>query len=156
MSLLHFFKVGEIMFKYGSLMLPAGHIVDLYCVRLSNAVPFCENYTKFYLFRCKTLKKVLDRSGRGGGVKFLVPFLANIERWTKFLEYAPTRGITRYNYPWNWFYRWSSSSVLCSIYKNTSVVAGNLQMIASKFWFEYLWGPYALFLDPVLCIALVS
>ena len=59
--------MGEIMFKYGSLMLPAGHIIDLYCVRLSNAVPFCENYTKFYLFRCKTLKKVLDRSGRGGG-----------------------------------------------------------------------------------------
>ena len=59
--------MGEIMFKYGSLMLPAGHIIDLYCVRLSNAVPFGENYTKFYLFRCKTLKKVLDRSGRGGG-----------------------------------------------------------------------------------------
>ena len=67
LSLLHFFKVGEIMFKYGSLMLPAGHIIDLYCVRLSNAVPFCENYTKFYLFWCKTLKKVLDRSGRVGG-----------------------------------------------------------------------------------------
>ena len=40
--------------------------------------------------------------------------------------------------------------------KDTIVGAGNLQMIASKFWFEYLWGPYVLFLDPVLCIALVS
>ena len=47
------------------------------------------------------------------------------------------------------------ASVLCSSCKNTFVDAGNLQMIMSKFWFEYLWGLYALFLDPVLCIALV-
>ena len=39
--------------------------------------------------------------------------------------------------------------------KNTFVGAGNLQMITSKFWSEYLSGPYVLFLDPVLCIALV-
>ena len=49
LSHLHFFKVGEIMLlKHGKLMLPAGHILDLYHVRLSNAAPFCENYTKFY------------------------------------------------------------------------------------------------------------
>ena len=34
------------MLKYENLMLPAGHILDPYCVRLSNAAPFCENYTK--------------------------------------------------------------------------------------------------------------
>ena len=34
--------------KYENLMLPAGHILDLYHVRLSNVAPFCENYTKLY------------------------------------------------------------------------------------------------------------
>ena len=49
LSHLHFFKVGETMLlKYGNLMLPAENILDLYRVRLSNAAPFCENYTKFY------------------------------------------------------------------------------------------------------------
>ena len=43
------------------------------------------------------------------------------------------------------------ASVLCFSCKNTFVGVGNLHMITSKFWFEYLWGPYALFLDPVLC-----
>ena len=44
LSHLHFFKVCEIMLlKYGNLMLPAGHILDLHCVGLSNAAPFCEN-----------------------------------------------------------------------------------------------------------------
>ena len=43
------------------------------------------------------------------------------------------------------------ASVLCFSCKNTFLGAGNLNMITSKFWFEYLWGPYALFLDPVLC-----
>ena len=64
-----FFKVDKIMLKYGNLMLPAWHILNLYCVRLLNAAPFYENYTK------------------RGGVKFLqpifqkkVPFLAIIER----------------------------------------------------------------------------
>ena len=48
-SHLHFFKVSEIMLlKYGNLILPAGHIQDLYRVRISNAAPFCENYTKLY------------------------------------------------------------------------------------------------------------
>ena len=47
LSHLHFFKIGEIMLlKYENLMPPAGHILDPYCVRLSNAAPFCENYTK--------------------------------------------------------------------------------------------------------------
>ena len=67
-----FFKVDKIMLKYGNLMLPAWHILDLYCVRLLNAAPFYENYTK---------------RGRGGGLSFCspffkkeVPFLAIIER----------------------------------------------------------------------------
>ena len=56
----HFFKVGEIMsLKYGNSMLLAGHILDLYLVRLSNAVPFCENYTKLY-FDEKHLKKGIE------------------------------------------------------------------------------------------------
>ena len=38
--------------------------------------------------------------------------------------------------------------------ENAFVGAGNLKMITSKFWFEYLWGPYVLLLNPVLCIAL--
>ena len=41
-----FFKVDKIMLKYGNLMLPAWHILNLYCVRLLNAAPFYENYTK--------------------------------------------------------------------------------------------------------------
>ena len=48
------------------------HILDLYCVRLSNAAPFCENYTKLY-FDAKHLEKGLKRMG---GVKFLVPFFS--------------------------------------------------------------------------------
>ena len=36
------------LLKYGNLMLPTGHILDLYRVRLSNAAPFYENYTKLY------------------------------------------------------------------------------------------------------------
>ena len=56
----HFFKVGEIMsLKYGNSMLLAGHILDLYLVRLSNAVSFCENYTKLY-FDKKHLKKGIE------------------------------------------------------------------------------------------------
>ena len=47
--------------KYESLMLPAGHILALSCVRLSNAVPLCENYAKLY-FNAKQLKKGLDKS----------------------------------------------------------------------------------------------
>ena len=66
MSHLHFFKVGEIMLlKYENLMLPAGHIVDLYRVRLLNAAPFCKNDAKLY-FDAKHLKKGLDRDGRRG------------------------------------------------------------------------------------------
>ena len=43
----------------------SGHILDLYCVRLSNAAPFCKNYTKHF-FDAKHLEKGLNR-GRGGG-----------------------------------------------------------------------------------------
>ena len=40
------------------------HVLDLYCVGLSNAAPFCENYAKPY-FDAKHLEKGLNR-GRGG------------------------------------------------------------------------------------------
>ena len=60
------------------------------------------------------------------------------------------------NYPWYWSYRWSNSSVLCSICKITFVGAGNLQVITNKFWYKNLCGLYALHLDPVLCIVLIS
>ena len=72
-----------------------GHILDLYCVRLSKAVPFCKNYTKLY-FDGKHLEKEFNR-GEIFGVLFSkksalfhkkVLFLANIERCPKFLEYA--------------------------------------------------------------------
>ena len=48
------------LLKYGNLILPAGHILDLYCVRLSNAAIFCENYTKLY-FDAKHLWKGLNK-----------------------------------------------------------------------------------------------
>ena len=35
LSHLHLFKAGKIMLRYGNLMLPPGHILDLYCVWLS-------------------------------------------------------------------------------------------------------------------------
>ena len=38
----------------------AGHIIDLYCVQLSNAAPFCESYAKLY-FDAKHLEKGLNR-----------------------------------------------------------------------------------------------
>ena len=34
----------------------SGHILDLYCVRLLNAAPFCKNSAKLY-FDAKHLKK---------------------------------------------------------------------------------------------------
>ena len=76
-------------------LLPAGHILDLYCIRLLNAAPFCENYTKLY-FDAKHLEKGLNSEGGGGGEIFgalfhkKVLFLTNIERCPKFLEYALT------------------------------------------------------------------
>ena len=60
----------------------AGHILDLYCIRLSNAAPFCENYTKF---DTKHLEKGLNRGERG---EIFGTLLANIECCPKFLEYA--------------------------------------------------------------------
>ena len=69
--------------ELGTIWKYTGHILDLYCVRLSNATPFCENYAKVY-FDAKRLEK---------GLKFLVPFLknvpflVNIECCPKFLEY---------------------------------------------------------------------
>ena len=40
----------------------SGHILDLCCIRLSNAAPFWENYTKLY-FDEKHLEKGLNRDG---------------------------------------------------------------------------------------------
>ena len=64
------------------------HILDLYCVQLSNAAPFCKNYIKL-CFDAKHLEKGLNR-GEIFGALFSekVPFLANIECFPKFLEYA--------------------------------------------------------------------
>ena len=89
------------LLKYGNLMLPAGQISDLYCVRVSNAAPFCENYTKL-CFNAKKIKNGLNRGeGRKRGKMFgalfskKVPFLVNVERCPKFLEYGLTRSISR-------------------------------------------------------------
>ena len=73
-SHLYFLKVGEIMLlKYGHLMLPAGYILDLYCVQycvwLSNTGPFCENYTKLY-FDTRHLGNGLNRRGEIFGAFF--------------------------------------------------------------------------------------
>ena len=65
----------------------AGHIVDLYCVRLSNAASFCENYVKLY-FDAKHLEKGLNRGG--GEVKFLGHFF---DKKVPFLEYALHGGV---------------------------------------------------------------
>ena len=66
LSHLHFFEVGEIMLlKYGNLMLPAGYILDLYCVRLLNAGVFCKNYKKLF-FDAKHLEERLNREEGGG------------------------------------------------------------------------------------------
>ena len=74
----------------------SGHILDLYYVWLSNTAPFCENYAKFY-FDAKHLEKGLN-VGVGWALfsknvpifNKKVPFLANIEGYPKFLEYALT------------------------------------------------------------------
>ena len=50
-------------------LLPAGHILDLYCIRLLNAALFCESYTKLY-FDAKHLEKGLYSEGKGGGEIF--------------------------------------------------------------------------------------
>ena len=73
-------------------MIPSGHTLDLCCVRLSNVASFCENYATLY-FDAKHLEKGLNREaseifGAFFSKKKKVPFLANIERCPKFLEYA--------------------------------------------------------------------
>ena len=47
----------------------SGHIPDLCCIRLSNAAPFDENYTKLY-FDAKHSERGLNR---GWGMTFLMP-----------------------------------------------------------------------------------
>ena len=69
LSHLHFFKVSEIMLKYGDSILPAEHILDLYCLWLSNAALFRENHVNLY-FNAKRLEKGLIRNG----VKLLVTY----------------------------------------------------------------------------------
>ena len=44
-------------------LLPAGHILDLYCIRLLNAALFFENNTKLY-FDATHLEKGLNSDGR--------------------------------------------------------------------------------------------
>ena len=43
-------------------MLQVGRILDLYCVRLSNAALFCKKYTKFY-FDAKHLENAFVGAG---------------------------------------------------------------------------------------------
>ena len=68
LSHLHFFKVGEIMLKYGNLILPAGHILDLYCVVYRAMLPFAKIIQSFFSFIS------MQKDWIGGQVKFLVPF----------------------------------------------------------------------------------
>ena len=70
-----------------------GHILDLYCIRLSNASPFRKNYASFILIQNTFLwlNKGLNFSGlfqKSALFHINVSFLANIERCPKFLEYA--------------------------------------------------------------------
>ena len=51
-----------------------GHILELYCVRRSNAAPFCKNYAKVY-FDAKHLQKGLNGGEQGGVEIFGVLFL---------------------------------------------------------------------------------
>ena len=113
------FKVEEIiLLKYGQLMLPAGHILDLYfiqyCIWLSNAAPFCENYTKLY-FDAKHLEKGFNFFQKNAlfqiKCSFIIKsalfykkcfffhkkvlFLVNVKCCPEFLEYALTRYISR-------------------------------------------------------------
>ena len=39
---------------------PKGPNLDIFCIRLSNAAPFCKNYAKIY-FHAKHLEKGLNR-----------------------------------------------------------------------------------------------
>ena len=67
-------------------MIPSGHTLHLYCVRLSNAAPFCENYATLY-FDAKRLEKGLNREVSeifGAFFQKKVPFLADTERCPKF------------------------------------------------------------------------
>ena len=41
-------KKGTSDYKVKKIVHMPGHILDLYCVRLLNAAPFCENYAKLY------------------------------------------------------------------------------------------------------------
>ena len=89
-------------------LLPTRHILGLSCIRLLNAAHFCENYAKLY-FDANHSEKGLNSKGGGGifGAFFQIsglfsekmyPFLANIKRCPKFLEYPLTSStISIYN-----------------------------------------------------------
>ena len=62
-----------------------GHMLDLYCVRLSKAAPCFENYTKLY-FDAKHLEKEFNR----GGERFWDPFF---KKRTPFHKKYPFRPI---------------------------------------------------------------
>ena len=65
------------LLKYENLMLSAGRILDLYCVRLSKAAPICKNFTKLYFDAIHLEKGFNRRVGvgvGGGGLKFWCPF----------------------------------------------------------------------------------
>ena len=51
------FKKGTSDYKVKILVNIPGHILDLYCIRLSNASPFRKNYAKLY-FDAKQLKGI--------------------------------------------------------------------------------------------------
>ena len=79
-----------ISFIYFISFIFTGNVLVLYCVWLSNAAPFCENYANLY-FDAKHLEKGLNtRELKFFGPFFhkKVPFLANIECCPKSLEYA--------------------------------------------------------------------
>ena len=64
-----------------------GHILDLYCILLSNAAPSYENYTKLY-FDAKHLEKRLNR-GEGGVEIFGALFLKKLPFFIKKCPFWP-------------------------------------------------------------------
>ena len=68
-------------------ILLAGPILDLLCVRQSDAAPFYEHFAKLY-FAVKHFEKDLDRGNEIFGAFFSkqLPVLANIGRYPDFLD----------------------------------------------------------------------
>ena len=53
----------------GKTLKATGHILDLYCVQLSNTAPFFENYAQIY-FNAKHFEKGLNRGGGDAALNF--------------------------------------------------------------------------------------